>query len=164
MSTLFALSAEYRTAAMTLADLDLDAQTIADTLEGISGELEHKAQNVALMARSLDADAAAIKQWAKDASERAKALEARAEHLRQYLAGCMTACGIERISGPGIALSFRASSAVIIDEPALIPGHYMRQPEPPPPQPDKPAIAAAIKGGAEVPGAHIEQRRSLQIR
>ena len=38
------------------------------------------------------------------------------------------------------------------------------QPEPPPPAPDKKAIADAIKGGAEIPGVHIEHRQSLQIK
>lgn len=164
MSSLFALTTEYRDAAMKLAELDLDAQTIADTLESLSGDLEVKAQNVAMMARSLDADAAAVKQWSKDAAERAKALENRAESLRDYLARCMEACGIEKISGPGVQLSWRASSAVVIDEPGLIPADYMRVKPAPPAEPDKKAIADAIKAGIEVPGAHIEQRRSLQIK
>lgn len=163
-ATLFALTTEYRDAAMKLAELDMDAQTVADTLESLSGELETKAQGVAFMVRSLEADAAAVKQWAKDAAERAKALENRAENLRDYLSRCMEASGIEKISGPGVALSWRASSAVVIDEPGLIPSEFMRVKPAPDPEPDKKAIADAIKAGAEVPGAHIESRRSLQIR
>lgn len=163
-ATLFALTTEYREAAMKLAELDMDAQTVADTLESLSGDLEQKAQNVAMMARSLDADAAAVKQWSKDAAERAKAIENRAESLRDYLARCMDACGIEKISGPGVALSWRASSAVVIDEPGLIPTEYMRTKPAPDPEPDKKAIADAIKAGKEVPGAHIEARKSLQIK
>lgn len=164
MSTLFALTTEYRDAAMKLAELDMDAQTVADTLESLSGELETKAQGVAMMARSLEADAAAVKQWSKDAAERAKAIEARAENLRDYLARCMEACGIEKISGPGVELSFRKSSAVVIDGEDLIPAEYMRQKPQPAPEPDKTAIAAAIKAGTAVPGAHVETRRNLQIK
>ena len=164
MSTLFALTNEYRAAAMKLAEMDLDAQTIADTLESLSGDLEVKAQGVAHMVRSLEADAAAVKQWSKDAAERAKALDNRAESLRSYLAHCMEASGIEKISGPGIALSWRSSSAVVIDGEDLVPAEFMRQKPAPAPEPDKTAIAAAIKAGQEVPGAHIEHRRSLQIK
>jgi hypothetical protein len=40
----------------------------------------------------------------------------------------------------------------------------MRQAEAPPPAPDKAAISAAIKAGKEVPGAHIEARKSLAIK
>lgn len=164
MTALYLLANEYRQAAMALSDLDMDAQTVADTLEGMSGELEVKAQNVALMVRSLEASADACKQWAKDATERSKAIEARAAGLRDYLRRCMETTGIQKIEGPGVTLSFRKTSAVAIDEQALIPAEFMRTPEPPPPAPDKVAIAAALKAGREVPGAHLEHRQSLQIR
>jgi hypothetical protein len=164
VTALYLLAGEYRAAAAQLADLDLDAQTVSDTLESLGGELEVKAQNVAMMARSLDATAASVKQWAKDASDRAKAIEARADGLRAYLARCLEAASIERVEGPGVVLSWRKSSAVVIDEPDLIPAEFMRTPEPPPPTPDKTAIAAAVKAGREVPGAHVEHRRNLQIK
>jgi hypothetical protein len=164
MTALYLLANEYKAAAAALADLDLDPQTVADTLESMSGELEVKAQNVALMARSLDDTAASVKQWAKDANDRAKAIETRAEALRAYLARCLTDAAIERVEGPGVVISWRKSSAVVIDEPALIPQEFMRTPETPPPAPDKAAIAASLKLGVEVPGAHIEQRRNLQVR
>jgi Siphovirus Gp157 len=164
MTALYLLTGEYKAAASALADLDLPPEAVADTLESLSGDLEVKAQNVALMARSLDATAASVKQWAKDASERAKAIEARAERLREYLARCLMDAGIQRVEGPGVVISWRKSSAVVIDEPAMIPAEFMRTPEPPPPAPDKTAISAAIKAGAAVPGAHIEHRQLLQIK
>lgn len=163
MSSLFAIATEYRSAALKLADLDMDAQTITDTLEGMTGDLEVKAQNVAHMVRSIEADAAAVAQWGKDAAARAKALEARADALREYLAQNLTACGIEKVEGPGVRISWRKSSAVVIDEPGLVPSEFMRQEEPPPPAPDKKAIGKALKAGQVVAGAHIEQRRNLQI-
>lgn len=164
MTALFALAQDYRAAALKLADLDLPPEVVADTLESLSGEVEAKAQNVAHMVRAFEADAAACKEWAKAAAYRAKAIESRAASLRDYLANCMQACGITKIEGPGITLSFRKSSAVVVDEPALIPAQYMRTPEPPPPAPDKKAIGDAIKAGQEVPGAHIETRDNLQIK
>lgn len=164
MTALYLLAAEYRDAASKLADLDMDAQTVADTLESMAGDLEVKAQAVAAMVRSLEADAAAIKQWAADAQERSKAVQARADSLRDYLASNLTACGIQKVEGPGIVIGWRKSTAVVIDEPGLIPSDYMRQPEPPPPTPDKKAIADALKSGASVPGAHLETRQNLQIR
>lgn len=163
-ATLFFLAEEYRQAAETLASLDLDSQTVADTLEGLAGDLDTKAINVALMARALEADAAAINGWIKEASKRAEALERRAEHLREYLARSLLACGIQKVSGPGVEVSFRKSSAVVIDEPALIPADYWRTPEPPPAAPDKKLIAAALKDGAAIPGAHIETRQNIQIK
>lgn len=164
MTALYALAAEYRQAAAVLADLDIPPEVVADTLESIGGDLQIKAQNVALMVRSIEADAAAIKQWAKDAADRAKAVESRAEQLREYLARCLSDAGIEKVEGPGVAISWRKSSAVVIDQAELIPAEFMRQKPPPTAEPDKTAIAAAVKAGQEVPGAHVEQRKNLQIK
>ena len=164
MTALYLIAAEYRTAAQQLADLNLDEQTVSDTLESLGGDLEVKAQAVGHMVRAMEADAAAIQQWAKDAQERARTVQARADRLREYLSANLLACEVQKVSGPGISLSFRKSSAVVIDEPGLIPATFMRQPEPPPPAPDKTAIKDAIKAGGEVPGAHIEVRDNLMIR
>lgn len=164
MSTLMLLAAEYRDAAVKLADLDLDPQTVSDTLESLSGELEVKAQAVAGMVRSIEANAAAILQWAKDAHERARSAQARADRLREYLSTQLRACGIQKVEGPGIAIGWRKSSAVVLDAIDLVPREFMTSQPPPPPAPDKPAIAAALKSGLDVPGAHIEHRQSLQIK
>jgi hypothetical protein len=162
--TLFNLAAEYRQTAEQLADLDLDLQTMSDTLEGMSGDLEVKAQNVAYMARNLEVTAEAIKDHAKAQTDRAKAIEARAEHLRNYLKSCMELAGIQKIEGPGICISFRKSSAVVIDAEELLPVEYLRTPPPPPVAPDKKAIGDALKAGHPVAGAHLEMRQSLQIK
>ena len=164
MTALYVLAAEYRNAAQLLADLDADPQTVADTLEGMAGDLEVKAQSVAMMVRGLEADAAAVAQWANDAYARSKSIEQRAEALRDYIARNMQACGIQKIEGPGVALSFRKSTAVVIDEPGLIPSEFMKQRDPPPPAPSKTLIGVALKAGREVPGAHMETRQNLQIK
>lgn len=164
MTALYLIAQEYRFAAAQLADLDLPPEVIADTLEGLAGDIETKAQSVAHMVRQLEANAAAVKQWSKDASERAKAIEARAERLREYLSNNMIACGIQRIEGPGVTLSFRKSTSVVIEDEAQLPAQYMRQKPPPQAEPDKVAIAAAMKAGETVPGARLEARQSLQVR
>lgn len=164
MTALYLIAQEYRSAAAQLADLDLPPEVIEDTLESLSGDLEVKSQNVGHMVRAMEADAAAMKTWASEATARAKAMEARAERLREYLAGNLIACGILKVSGPGIEIGFRKSSAVVVNEPGLIPAEFMRQRPPPPAEPDKTAIAAALKAGKEVPGAHLETRQNLQIK
>lgn len=164
MTALYVLAAEYQDAARRIADMDLPAELVADTLEGLAGEVEVKAQNVALMVRVLEADAAAVQQWANDASARAKAIEQRAESLRDYLSRTLLACGIQKVEGPGVALSFRKSTAVVIDEPGLIPAEFMKQPDPPPPAPSKTLIGDALKAGRDVPGARLETRQNLQIK
>ena len=164
MTALYLIAAEYRAQAEALSDLDLPPEVVADTLESIGGDLQTKAQAVASVVRSLYASADACKAWAKQANDRAKAITARGDALRDYLGSNMQACSITKIDGPGVALSFRASHVVMIDEPALIPAEYMRQAPQPAPEPDKEAIKAAIKVGELVPGAHVETRMNLQIK
>ena len=165
MSTsLFDLTGEYRDAMARLAELDLPPEVVSDTLESLSGELEVKALNVAAMALSMEATADAIKAHRTAQKEREDAIRARAERLREYLANCLGAAGIERVEGPALCLSWRKSSAVEVFEPGLLPAQFWRQKPPPEPEPDKKLIADRIKAGIDVPGARIEERRNLQVK
>lgn len=164
MTALWAIAEQYRSDAAKLMEMDLDEQTLADTLEGMAGELEVKAQSVAHVIRAIEADAEAAKEWAKRAQERAKAAEARAERLREYLSDTLQACGITKIEGPGIKVSFRKVTAVAIDDPALVPDEFKPVKPPPAPEPSKTLISEALKAGREVPGAQLIERQSIQIK
>lgn len=165
MTALYEIAAEYRDAANKLAELDLDAQTIADTLEGLSGDLETKAQNVAFFVRNLEATAAAIKQAEADMAARRKAMENRADSLKRYIFESMTVAGIEKIECPHFRLAIKNNPAAVdVFEPGLVPASFMRTPEPPPPAPDKTAIKEALKAGQDVPGARLTSGQRLEIK
>lgn len=164
-TSLYALSDEYVAVAERLADLELDEQTIADTLEGMSGALEAKATNVAMFVRNLEAGADAIKEAEGHMAARRKAIENRAGRIRQYLLDNMERTGISKIECPYFKIAVRDNPpAVVIDAESQIPAQYMKTPPPPPPAIDKKAIAEAIKGGAEVPGAHLARGKRLEIK
>ena len=94
MTALFQLSAEYRQISDKLHDLDLDETTIADTLEGVGGELQEKAINVAKFFRNVESDAEQIEAAAKQMLERAKAMRKKADSLKRYLHTNMEKAGI----------------------------------------------------------------------
>lgn len=165
MTALYLLAAEYRAAADKLADLELDDQTIADTLEGLSGDLEVKANNVAMFARNLESTALAIKEAEGAMAARRKAIEKRAEGLRRYLLSSMQTAGIQSIECPYFKLSVRANPASVnVFDERQIPAQYMRQPEPPPLAPDKTAIKEALKAGIDVPGCVLTAGHRLEIK
>lgn len=165
MTALYLLAADYRSAADKLADLDVDDQTVEDTLEGLSGELEVKATNTAMLARNLEASAAAIREAEAQMSARRKALENRAARIRDYLLANMMVAGIQKIECPLFRLTVRDNPpAVEVFEPGLIPQEFMRQPEPPPPAPDKSAIKDALKAGQDVPGCKLTKGVRLEIK
>lgn len=165
LPSLYVIAAEYQSAVARLADLDLDEQTFADTLESLSGDLENKSVNAAMFVKSLEATAASIKIAEGQMEARRKAIEARAARVLEYIKDNMIACGISKIECPYFRLSIRDNPAsVVIDSPNLIPDDYMRQAEAPPPAPDKKAIAEAIKAGVEVHGAHLQYGQRLEIK
>lgn len=163
--TLYEIGAEYRALADQLADLDLPPEAIADTLEGEVAAFEDKARAVACVLSNLEAEAEAYANHAKKASERAKALQARASGLQDYLRVQMELCGISEIKGAGLLLKLQnnPASVDVLDE-AQIPAEYMRTPPPPPIEPNKKLIGEALKAGIDVPGTKLKQTKRLAIR
>lgn len=163
--SLYAIANEHRAMVERLMDTQDDSQAIADTIEAESYPLEVKAQNVGYAIKSLDATAAAIKAAEAEMAARRKAIEKRAEHLREYTKTCMEVAGVSKIECPHFALSIKKNPAAVdIFEPGLIPGEFMRQPEPPPAAPDKAAIKAALQAGRDVPGALLANGTRLEIK
>lgn len=162
---LYQLSTEYRAAAERLHDLDLDEQTIADTLESMEGDIQVKAKNVAFVIRNCEALASQIKDAEEKMAARRKAIENRADRIKNYLKANMERCGMSQIECPEFKLAIRNNPpSVVIDAEGQIPCDMYVYPEAPPPRPDKKAIAAAIKSGMEVSGAHLEQSTRLEIK
>ena len=94
-----------------------------------------------------------------------KAIENRAERVKDYLKGQMERTGILKVDSAYLSIAIKKNPpAVCIDAESQIPAQFMRIPPPPPPVPDKTAIKAAIKAGQEVPGAHLESGTRLDIR
>jgi hypothetical protein len=165
MSSLYELSNEYLAVQNKLVEAEFDEQTIADTLEGMSGDLEVKAENVGKFILNLEAQANAIKDAEKRMAERRKAIEAKAESIRKYLKDNMDRCGITKIESPYFALTIKTNPpSVIIDDASAIPVGFLKFAEPPPPAPDKKLIADAIKAGEVVEGAHLESATRLDIK
>lgn len=166
--TLYQIAAEYRDAANMLAELDIDETTLADTLESISSDLTTKSQNVAFVIRNLEGMVEQIGVAVEAMNARAKALEKRAERLREYLLMNMQMAGIQKIECPYFSLAVRENPPkVIVDDEKQIPIAYMTDPAPPPPpepKPDKKLIAKAMKDGADVPGCRLERGKRLEIK
>ena len=164
MVALFILAAEHRALSDKLHDLDLDDETIADTLEGESGDLIEKGKNVAAVFRNLESDAKQIKEAEQQLAERRKAIEKRAEALRNYLKTNMEVAGIQKIECTWFVISIAQNpEAVTVDDETLIPRDYFKE-IPASYQLDKTLVKQAIKDGYEVPGAHLSRGTSLRIK
>lgn len=165
LPSLYVLADQYLADLQKLAELDLDDQTVADTLEGLAGDIEVKATNVAMFARNLEATAEAIKGAEAQMAARRKAVEARAESLRAYLKAQMERTGITKIESPYFALTIKQNQpAVHVEDAALVPTEFKKFTPPPPPTVDKKAVAEALKSGTDVPGCRLERGTRLEIK
>jgi hypothetical protein len=164
-TSLYALASEYEIIAEKLMESDLDEQTIKDTLESASGDLETKAVNVAMFIRNLESGAEQIKLAKKGMEEREKKLQSKADSIKQYLFDNMKRVGITKIDSPYFSLSIKKNPPkLVIDDAGQIPTEMYIYPPPPPPHPDNAKIKEALKNGEVIAGAHLEQGERLEIK
>jgi hypothetical protein len=148
-----------------LATDDLPVEVIRDTLEGLEGDFDAKAIEVAKFILSLEAsaDAAAI---AADAMKaRSQRVQRRADNIRAYLLFNLQAIDKKCIAYSDFIITRRNNPvAVQLAEIEKLPAEYWVQPDPPPPRPDKKAIKEALQAGRDVPGAYLESGERVEIK
>lgn len=165
LPALYQVTDEFLQAQATLNDLELDEQTVADTLEAIKYPLEKKAEAVAAVARNMESFAEQIKKAEAAMAQRRAALENRAKRLRAYLQENLERAGVHKIESPWFTLAIKKNPpAVEIYDPSAIPDTFKRVPPIPMPEPDKTAIKDALKAGTDVPGARLVQGTRLDIK
>jgi len=166
---LYQIANQYLQLAEKLDSMDLDTQTIIDTIDasGIEDEFSLKAQGILHIASEAEKYTPLIDMEI----ERLQALKASraklAQGLKDYLLTNMERSGIQKITCPLFSLSIRHNPpAVEVLDAAALPLSYWRTPEPKPPvaAPDKAAIKAALQAGTEVPGARLVQGLKLVIK
>lgn len=165
MPALYEIRRDYLDALEALTDPanDIPPEAIADTLEGIEGQLQEKATHIAQFTRNLEAVADAIKEAETRMASRRKTIESRAQWLRDYLKHNMEASGITRIESPWFVLAVQKNPAAveIVDEAAL-PAKFKQQVITE--KIDKAAIKEVIGTGQLVPGARLAQGSRLVIK
>lgn len=161
---LYELAGEYRAISDKLHDLDLPEDVIADTLDGLGGDLQEKSINVAKYFRNLEAMANQIKQAEAQMMARRNAIEKRADSLKEYLKSNMERAGISKIECPFFVISIKQNpESVQVDDETLVPRDYFRE-IPVSYQLDKTLVKTAIKDGYNVPGCHLSRETRLDIK
>jgi hypothetical protein len=161
--SLYEISNDYLMACNDLMDRedDFSPEVIADTLEGMKGDLQVKCTNVAAYYKNMQKECSAMRKYEKNMQDRRKALESKAENLKKYLESSMIKCGISKIESPEFTLSIRKKpKSVFIDDASLIPECYTRISV----SPDKVKIKEALNMGNNIPGVHLESSEGLVIK
>lgn len=167
LPALYQLKNEYIELMTKLADMDLDAQTIADTIEGsgIVESINEKAVSCVMMTRHFDNQCNDIDAEIKRLQALKKQRTNASEKLSQYLISNMQDARIESIDHPLMSIKIRNNpESVEVTEERLIPSDCMMWPDPPPQKPDKTRIKALLRAGEEVPGCRLTRSFGLTVK
>ena len=160
MSSLYELKGQYLEL-LSMMEEGADEETIKDTLEGIEGEIEVKADNYARIIRQLESDANGLKTEIERMTDRKRALENHVSYLKNNLQDAMILTGKEKFKTELFSFGIQNNvPSVVIDDPTSIPTEFLIQQEP---KVDKKAIKEYLKNN-DVSWSHLEQTRSLRIR
>ena len=162
MSNLYQLTNDYENVLNMLYDEDIDEQMILDTLEGIEGEIEDKADGYAKIIKELEAKRDARKAEVKRLTESAKVFENRANVLKQNLFNTMKQTGKTKFATDLFSFNIvknGGKQALTID--GDVPEEYTKTII----ENDTDKIRQALENRENLPFAHLEPRgESLRIK
>ena len=162
MSTLYELTNDYLTLLDMAEDPDVEEDVLRDTMEGIEGEIEIKADGYARVMKQLAATSANLEYEEKRLMNRRKTIDRNIKRMKQALQDAMVATGKPKFKTDLFSFTIRKNPAsVVIDRETSIPPEFLI---PQDPKIDKKAIKAAIDRGDDITFAHLEQCESLIIR
>lgn len=135
---------------------------VEEMLEGLAGRIEDKAENVAKMIRSLEADSKQLAEEIARLQLRKKSIDASTNDLKRYLQGQLTKVKDRKLKSPMFTIWIQGNApGLSIKDLSRIPDEYFKIVDP---VPDNTRIIEAIKAGEEVPGAELKQTESIRIR
>ncbi|AUR90623.1 hypothetical protein NVP1148O_34 [Vibrio phage 1.148.O._10N.286.54.A10] len=158
MSKLYEIANEYA----ELANSDMDAEMIADTLEGIAGEFEIKAENILALIKNETALEEALKAEAKTLTERARVSANKVKNLKDYIASSMETMELKKLNAGVHAITVRKGvQSVQIDNLEQIPSDFVTIETTT--KPDKNLIKSKLKLGEHIEGASLVTGKSSLI-
>ena len=163
--SLYELTESYQILMDMVYDPEVDEQTVQDTMEGLWGEIEDKADGYAKILMGMKADIEALREEGLRLNARRKALETRSQWLKDNLEANMRAIGKTKFKTALFSFNIQKNGGLqplvidgLIDD---IPGRFLIQQAP---IPNNEAIRKLLEE-KQVDWAHLEPRgESLRIR
>lgn len=163
MTSLYEMTAQWQQIYEMLLDPEVPEDAVLDTLEGLEGVMDQKADNYGKLIRSLEENAAAVDDELRRLTERKRSLQNRAAVLRKNLEAMMRATGRHKIQTPLFTISIQKNGGAApleLDSTMEVPAQWRK-----PGEPDTAAIRKYLTDGGVLPFARLGQRgESLRIR
>ena len=160
--TLYEMTDNYKVVLEMAQNPDIDEQAIKDTLEAIQGDIKEKADGYAKVIKELSADTDKITAEIKRLTDRKNTIQNNIAYMKQSLTSAMTVTGNTKFRTDLFSFNIQKNPpALVVDDEKAIPQEYLIPQEP---KVDKKAIIDFLKGGNDVPYAHIEQSEGVRIR
>lgn len=147
---------------LRLADMDLDEQTLKDTLESLEFDLEEKIDSVACFIKSLEAEETALKNEVDNLLVRAKNKAKKADSLKQYLFNTLKQLDKPKFETSRNVLSIKKNPVSVVLDEGFNESKYIV--EKVSYQADKVSIKEALQNGEIIPGARLEQKERLEVK
>lgn len=132
-----------------------------DAYEQINEDFETKASNWGLYIQQLQAEAKAIQEKEKELYSRRKAKENKADRMKRDMAKQLARVGRKSIETDSVRFTTRKDISTEILDQSLIPEEYLNTKLVI--NPDRTEIKKAIQSGADIPGARLVERQSIQF-
>lgn len=158
--TLYELTEQYQ----QLVDMAADAEpeVLADTLEGIEGEIEDKADNYAKVIRSIAGDIESVQAEIDRLSTRKMAMENTVKRIKDNLQAAMIATGKRKFKTSTFSFGIQKNPASVqVKDIVNIPSQFWK---PQDPVLDKVALKNYLKENGAQDYAELVQTESLRIR
>ena len=164
---LYEIANEYLALVEAIENEEIPEEAVADTLEAITAEIEDKADNIACLMKSLNAEALAIREEEKRLAERRKSKERVAERCKQYLSDVLQKASIDKVETARNKITFRKSESVEVDEESFLSWAMTNRDDLliySAPTANKTEIKKALKDGVEIVGAVLRVNQNIQLK
>ncbi|HEI9710147.1 TPA: siphovirus Gp157 family protein [Serratia marcescens] len=151
MSKLYDIANDYA----KLMDSGLEPEMIADTIEGIDGELVDKVEQLLAICKNEQLYAEALRNESKSLLERASVVENKISSIKEYIARSLETAGKKSIRAGIHQVTVRVPSRQVdITDASILPIEFVEYETVV--KPDKLAIKHRLDAGISVPGAQIK--------
>ena len=160
--SLFKISADYKNQLDKLMEInELDQETIRDTLESISTDVENKILNLAAFCKNLETEAKLMREYELSMKIRRKRHENRIDNLKSYIQSCMEYTGIKKVKNVELNISIRKNQASLkINDESKVPPEFIVVKT----EFDTASIKNRLKSGCKLDYAELFYTKSLVIK